>query len=852
MQPQTDRSAGRLERHGPATPWNRGGRAIERICLVGILLSCLTPRPADSQVVDSTLWGMGLANVGAMARSGNTLYVGGAFSQVGPNTGSGIPLQYGVGVPAPRYAKVNGEILAAVADGAGGWFIGGNFTAVGGLQRLHVAHILAGGAVADWSPDPNDRVHALALSGGTLYVGGQFDSIGGQPRSLIAAVDVATGQVTTWNPGAADVLAEFPVVAALAVRQDTVYVGGNFLSIGGQSHPYLAAVDARSGQALSWAPGPNYRVSAIALSGNVAYVGGRFSTIGGQSRRLAAAVDLTSGAATSWDPHITNRARQYWEPPPEVMALMVREKTVFVGGLIDSLGAQSRSGAGSVDVLSGAVTSWDPHPAGGFPYSYVRTLAARGDTIYVGGYFSTIQGVPRICLAGVNATTATPTAWDPRPNEEVNALVVDDDFIYAAGNYHTLGPWQVRYNLAAFDLTTGLPTDWNPDPDGLIVYALAVKDGIVYAGGDFRYIGGQARSGIAALDAATGAATSWNPSANGAIGAMVLSGDSVYVGGGFTQIGGQPRRHLAALDLNTGLATNWDPNAGNGADIEAMILEGSVMYVGGSFATMGPEHRGALAVVDVATGALLPWRADLTTGWVNSMVMSRGVLYVAGYFDTIAGEPRTSLAALDPTTGALAKWNPSPVRTPTASYGPPRLYAIAALGSEILVGGEFSAIGGAPRFCLAAVDDSLGMATGWNPHADEIVWSLYTSGSTLYVGGKFRTIGGLPTASLAAISFPTPPVPPPPPPAPLALAQSAPNPTHSTAIIHFALPAAGPVTLGVYDIQGRRMAMVLDHTPYPAGDHDVLVRADLWNPGTYFYRLEAAGRSATRKMLVVR
>jgi type IX secretion system substrate protein len=223
-------------------------------------------------------------------------------------------------------------------------------------------------------------------------------------------------------------------------------------------------------------------------------------------------------------------------------------------------------------------------------------------------------------------------------------------------------------------------------------------------------------------------------------------------------------------------------------------------------------------------------------------------LYVAGYFDTIAGEPRTSLAALDATTGALAPWDPHAVKSPDASVGPPRMYAIAALGHDIFVGGDFAGLGGAQRTGLAAVDDSVGNATGWDPAADEIVWSLCTSGPTLFVGGKFRTIGGLPAASLAEVTFPPPAAPPPP---ALTLAQNAPNPARTTAIIHFALPAPAPVTLEVYDVQGRRVATLLDHQLHTAGGHDFLVRADHWEPGVYFYRVEAAGRSATRKMVVL-
>jgi len=833
------------EANPPAGGRNPGSRPVGRGCLVLVAAACLHATPVHPQVVDPDLWGMGLANVLAVARSGNTLYVGGVFGRVGPNTGSGIPLQFGRGAAAPHYATVNGEILATISDGAGGWFIGGSFTAVGGRPRRHLARILANGDVAEWSPNPNQRVHALALSSGTLYVGGRFDSIGGQPRSLIAAVDLATGQVTSWNPSASGVLYDYPVVFALAARGDTVYVGGNFVSIGGVSREYLAAVDARTGEVLGWDPNPDQPVRAITLEQSVAYVGGPFWYLGGQRRYLAGAVDLTSGGATDWNPRITDHRRQYYEPVPEVLDFLIRDGTVFIAGFWDSLGGQYRSGLGAVDATSGALKAWAPMPGGGFPYSYVRSLDARGDTIYAGGYFSTMQGVPRICLAAVDAASGIPTAWDPRPNDEVNALAVDDDFIYAGGYYHTLGPWQVRYNLAAFDLTTGLPTDWNPDPDGVYVSSLAVKDGVVYAGGHFGHVGGQARSSIAALDAVTGAATAWNPSANGAVTAMVLRGDTVHVAGGFTRIGGQPRRYLAALEVSTGLATDWDPNPND--VVTGLVLRDNTMYAGGGFARMGPEPRAGLAAVDATTGAVLPWRAD-TDGWVHGLTMSRGELFVAGAFDSIADEPRTSLAAVDPSTGAVSAWNPSPKRAPNASYGPPRIYAIAALGHDIFIGGEFSGMGGTPRVDLAAVDDSLGRATDWNPRVDEVVWSLHMIDSELYVGGKFRTVGGLPTASLARISFPLPPTPPPP---ALALAQNAPNPARSTAIIHFTLPAPGPVTLKIFDVQGRRVATLLDRQLHTAGEHDVLVRADLWGAGAYFYRLEAAGRSAARKMIVV-
>ena len=73
--------------------------------------------------------------VNAQALRGNTLYVGGSFSFVGPVTGSGVPVDVTSGAPAPGFPRVNGTVVSAIPDGSGGWFIGGLFTAVRSEER---------------------------------------------------------------------------------------------------------------------------------------------------------------------------------------------------------------------------------------------------------------------------------------------------------------------------------------------------------------------------------------------------------------------------------------------------------------------------------------------------------------------------------------------------------------------------------------------------------------------------------------------------------------------------------------------------------------------------------------------
>ena len=79
-------------------------------------------------------------------------YVGGSFSYVGPATGGGAAVSRTTGLVDPGFPTVAGHIRAVAADGTGGWYVGGDFTSIGGLPRTNLAHVLANGMVDDWNP----------------------------------------------------------------------------------------------------------------------------------------------------------------------------------------------------------------------------------------------------------------------------------------------------------------------------------------------------------------------------------------------------------------------------------------------------------------------------------------------------------------------------------------------------------------------------------------------------------------------------------------------------------------------------------------------------------------------------
>jgi len=726
-----------------------GGFGLVVLLAGGAFGNLLSPNGAQAQssIPREETWVAEWASVRAMVCTDDTVYIGGDFTYVGPSTGCFVPIDAATGRALDSFPKANDNVEACVPDGAGGWYIGGYFSGVGGVMRNRVAHILGDGSV-DPAFNPGEFgpiggwVNVLAVSGSTLYVGGSFTRIGGQPRSNIAALDAATGQVTAWTPNA-DL---WPY--ALAVSGSTIYVGGNFTSIGGQPRVGIAALDTITGQATAWNPsaGGTYpTVEALAVSGSTVYVGGSFTSIGGQPRVGIAALDAATGQATAWNPSAGGVTY------PEVAALAVSGSTVYVGGGFTTIGGQPRNDIAAIDVATGQATPWNSNANG-----IVGALAVSGSTVYAGGAFTSIGGQPRNRIAALDATTGQPMPWDPnvgpgsRWGSTVRTIAVSGSTVYVGGYFASVGG-VTRNHVAALNVATGRPTAWNPDADGW-VDALALSGPTLYVGGEFGRIGGQPRNSIAALDAATGQATAWDPNADNDVDALAVSGSTVYVGGGFTTIGGQPRNSIAALDAVTGQATAWNPNADS--SVGALAVSGSTVYVGGAFTTIGGQPRNGIAALDAATGQATAWNPS-ATGHAETFVVSGSTVYTGGNFTSIGGQARDSIAALDTVTGQATAWNPSPGGSIRS------VHVLALSGSTLYVGGEFASIGGLPRRGVAALDVATGQATAWDPGMNARanstacgpVRALSVSGASVYVAGGFRIVGSEPRSFFAQFDF---------------------------------------------------------------------------------------------------
>lgn len=593
----------------------------------------------------------------------------------------------------------------------------------------------------------NGTVNAAARLGNTLYIGGSFSRIAPSSNALgsLVAVNPTTGQVI---PGRFPLVVGGEILAMIPDGSGGYYIGGGFDRVGPERQPNLRRLDAAGNLVAGFFGTPGNLVRAMVLAGGHLWVGGDFLSVGSQSRQRLAALDPVTGNTRAFATDANN----------QVLALAVSGTRLFVGGTFTQIAGQPRNRLAAFDVTTGALLPWNPGAD-----NQVTSIAADATTVYVGGSFGTVGGVGRARVAAIDASTgATITAFaPPAMTNTATKIVLSGTTLYAGGSLQIAGATP-RSNAAAFDSATGALRPWNPGPLGASVTALAVSGSQVYLGGGLLYQTGQPRTGVVAVDGITGALSSWNPDLIRNANVLEVAADgSIIVAGGMNATGGVPRFNLAAIDLVSGAILPWASGTSAGVfAIGAIEVDGQkIVVAGGSFSMVNGQPRGRLAAFN-EDGDLDDWNpgADST---VNTVVFANGQAYIGGLFGTVAGEPRARLASFSLDGGELTPWAPAV----TAGADPASVLALAAGDGVIYAGGTFTAINGAPRTSLAAIDASTGTATAFNASLPipTTVNALARLDSTLYVGDQnvglraLNAASGAPTGqALPTISAPAP------------------------------------------------------------------------------------------------
>jgi PKD repeat protein len=315
------------------------------------------------------------------------------------------------------------------------------------------------------------------------------------------------------------------------------------------------------------------------------------------------------------------------------------------------------------DPLSPATVTADALPTAqhnGVAWSQV----VLGDTVYVAGKFTAarppgaapgVNEVTRNNLLSYNINTGQLTGWAPSLNAQAMVITASPDgsTIYVGGDFTSVNG-VARNRIAAFSTATGaLVTTFAPSVSSQ-VRAIAATSSAVYFGGNFASVNGNARNRLAAVSASNGALLPWAPQPgdgptdqNAApaptnnttlthdVMAMVatLGGSQIVVAGRFDTLNGGDATGVGALDATTGATRPFQigtviTNQGVNSAVQSLSTDGTYVY-GTAYDFYGPGNLEGSFTVTPDGGNIVS--IDDCHGDHYSSYALGGVLYTAGH-----------------------------------------------------------------------------------------------------------------------------------------------------------------------------------------------------------------------------
>jgi len=331
----------------------------------------------------------------------------------------------------------------------------------------------------------------------------------------------------------------------------------------------------------------------------------------------------------------------------------------------------------------------------------VMTLAPLGNLMYAGGLFPVVTNATKTIsyarnnIFSFNVSSGAVTSFAPDFDGQVNAIVPSQDgqSLFVGGAFtHVNGV--ARGHFAKINATTGalVPGFPNVKIAGKVTDIDIVGSNVV-VGGKFSTVNGTTRTGLASLNPDTGALTNYmNITLGGQLNATSPQGvwrfavtadkSKMAVTGSFLTVNGQSRLQLFLLNLGATSATlaNWDApilhvaacsqkSQGNAQVIGDLDFsaDGTKLYIGSGGGPHGTNTICDAAIkfpVNVTGTNVVPDWANYTNGdTLRSVAWTTNAVYVAGHQRWLQQSPgvyasRPGIGAIAPANNQLLTWNP--------------------------------------------------------------------------------------------------------------------------------------------------------------------------------------------------
>jgi Rax2 C-terminal beta propeller domain/Secretion system C-terminal sorting domain len=810
------------------------------------------------------------------------------------------PSFYPSGVSGDSYFQdpFLGYVATAADCGDTSLIVGGSFNAAGQVLANGIAgYNLNTGLWYALDTVSSDRgvsgnaavVNSIVVAGDRVYIGGSFSSAGGVAANNIAVYNIGSRTWAAVGTGPANGVDS--AVNSMVYVSGALYVGGRFTHAGGIPASRIAGWDGTVWRAVG--TGFDSTVQTLASGSGILYAGGLFRKAGADTTRFIARWDGIEWSRVGVsDTDIAGTG---------VNAILPAGSSVYVGGMFSEASG----------IVVNGLAKWDGgswSAVGSGVIGSVSGLAFFRNKLYVCGDF-TNAGIIRVNNIAAFDTSAyswsaltdgtdigTGSASSGGDQSGVLSAVVADGKLYVTGEFSMAGGMSA-FGIAGWDGTSWWKLGASSNSPGGTVLALALSGTNLYVGGSFRNVGSVPANNIAVFNTVTHAWSALGAGSGNGVGvdsgicqvaAIAISGSDVYVGGNFTEAGGLPANNIAMWDGTKWSSLGTPPNDGIDNSVYALALSGTDLYVGGLFANAGGNTANNVAMWNGTSWAPVGSGVDNS---VASIAVGTGEIYFGGAFTHAGGNPASYVASWDgtnwsslgsPTNGTdgivfsvatsgdtlfaagafnnaggsaspyLAKWD-----THQWTSFPESLNGIASpigvYGRNLFVGGNFTKVGTVDAGHAFEWNLDGGTVTTFGDGVNEGPAAIVSTGADVYMAGGFDIAGNKPSFNfarynpngLAAVRAGTSPA------TSFTLDQNYPNPFNPTTMINYRLPMNSHVTLKVYDVLGREVAILVD-ARQPAGAYTVQFDGSRYASGAYFYRLQAGGFMLTGKMLLVK
>ncbi|HTQ30236.1 MAG TPA: BACON domain-containing carbohydrate-binding protein, partial [Opitutaceae bacterium] len=475
-----------------------------------------------------------------------------------------------------------GSVSAVAASADGGFFVGGNFSTIGGQTHLGLAKFKSDGT-ADPAFNSNGgfdgAISSIAVqTNGQIVVTGSFKTFNGTARAGIARLNADGTLDSIFNPGTGVDGGLQPFhpgyLYALAAQSDgRILIGGAFADFNGTPCQPLVRLNADGTPDPNFNPGSGFDNGTYPLSVNALAVqpdgrilaGGSFVAYNGTARAGIVRLNADGSLDPSFNPGTGISDGNQAPYPGLVSGITVQANgQILIEGVFTAYNGTARAGFARLNADGSLDTGFNP--ASAFNGTIVPLAVQTDGRIFVGGSFTTYNGVAYPGIARLNTDGTLDPSFNPGTGfgngsnpSSVGLAVQTDGRIVAAGQFTTYNGTSVA-NLARLTTTGALDSTLSAGSlrtPGLAT-ATALSDGKIMVGGPFTRVNGIVRNGIVRLNTDGTVDSSFDPGTgfnNGSnsfnIGNIIIqSNGQILVSGSFTSFNGATRAGLARLNAD--------------------------------------------------------------------------------------------------------------------------------------------------------------------------------------------------------------------------------------------------------------------------------------------------------------